>query len=105
MFCQRTKIFLISLHWAWYLGGYFKSNVNECEGSVCLTPSFFFYLILYCFFLALLISSVCQSDNLLSYLTVEETLTYTAQLALRKHSAQAIKKKVTFESSLACPLD
>lgn len=36
-----------------------------------------------------------QSDNLLSYLTVEETLTYTAQLALRKHSAEAIKKKVT----------
>ncbi|XP_074415877.1 ATP-binding cassette sub-family G member 5 [Austrofundulus limnaeus] len=41
-------------------------------------------------------SYVLQSDNLLSYLTVEETLTYTAQLALRKHSAEAIKKKVTF---------
>uniref|UniRef100_A0A3Q0RQX4 ATP-binding cassette sub-family G member 5 n=1 Tax=Amphilophus citrinellus TaxID=61819 RepID=A0A3Q0RQX4_AMPCI len=40
-------------------------------------------------------SYVLQSDNLLSYLTVEETLTYTAQLALRKHSADAIKKKVT----------
>lgn len=40
-------------------------------------------------------SYVLQSDNLLSYLTVEETLTYTAQLALRKHSAEAIKKKVT----------
>ncbi|XP_040034662.2 ATP-binding cassette sub-family G member 5 [Gasterosteus aculeatus] len=39
-------------------------------------------------------SYVLQSDNLLSYLTVEETLTYTAQLALRKHSAKAIKKKV-----------
>lgn len=35
-----------------------------------------------------------QSDNLLSYLTVEETLTYTAQLALQKHSAEAIRKKV-----------
>lgn len=40
-------------------------------------------------------SYVLQSDNLLSYLTVEETLTYTAQLALRKHSAEAIRKKVT----------
>uniref|UniRef100_A0A665WUS1 ABC transporter domain-containing protein n=2 Tax=Echeneis naucrates TaxID=173247 RepID=A0A665WUS1_ECHNA len=39
-------------------------------------------------------SYVLQSDNLLSYLTVEETLTYTAQLALRKHTAKAIKKKV-----------
>ncbi|KAG7228535.1 hypothetical protein INR49_007709 [Caranx melampygus] len=39
-------------------------------------------------------SYVLQSDNLLSYLTVQETLTYTAQLALRKHSAKAIKKKV-----------
>ncbi|XP_061767162.1 ATP-binding cassette sub-family G member 5 isoform X3 [Nerophis ophidion] len=39
-------------------------------------------------------SYVLQSDNLLSYLTVEETLTYTAQLALRKHSAKAIHKKV-----------
>lgn len=36
-----------------------------------------------------------QSDNLLSYLTVEETLTYTAQLALRKHSSEAIRKKVS----------
>lgn len=35
-----------------------------------------------------------QSDNLLSYLTVEETLTFTAQLALRQHSASAIRKKV-----------
>ncbi|MED6242177.1 hypothetical protein ATANTOWER_001232 [Ataeniobius toweri] len=35
-----------------------------------------------------------MSDNLLSYLTVEETLTYTAQLALQKHSAEAITKKV-----------
>uniref|UniRef100_A0A671LKS3 ABC transporter domain-containing protein n=1 Tax=Sinocyclocheilus anshuiensis TaxID=1608454 RepID=A0A671LKS3_9TELE len=34
-------------------------------------------------------SYVLQSDNLLSYLTVEETLTYTAQLALRKHSSEA----------------
>lgn len=40
-------------------------------------------------------SYVLQSDNLLSYLTVEETLTYTAQLALRKHSAEAIRKKVS----------
>ncbi|XP_061767156.1 ATP-binding cassette sub-family G member 5 isoform X1 [Nerophis ophidion] len=40
-------------------------------------------------------SYVLQSDNLLSYLTVEETLTYTAQLALRKHSAKAIHKKVS----------
>lgn len=35
-----------------------------------------------------------QSDNLLSYLTVEETLTFTAQLALRQHSESAIRKKV-----------
>ncbi|MEQ2314291.1 ATP-binding cassette sub- G member 5 [Ameca splendens] len=40
-------------------------------------------------------SYVLQSDNLLSYLTVEETLTYTAQLALQKHSAEAITKKVS----------
>lgn len=40
-------------------------------------------------------SYVLQSDNLLSYLTVEETLTYTAQLALRQHSDEAIKKKVS----------
>ncbi|XP_064172698.1 ATP-binding cassette sub-family G member 5 isoform X1 [Anguilla rostrata] len=39
-------------------------------------------------------SYVLQSDNLLSYLTVEETLTFTAQLALRRHSAEAIRKKV-----------
>uniref|UniRef100_A0A673WEW5 ATP-binding cassette, sub-family G (WHITE), member 5 n=1 Tax=Salmo trutta TaxID=8032 RepID=A0A673WEW5_SALTR len=39
-------------------------------------------------------SYVLQSDNLLSYLTVEETLTYTAQLALRQHSADVIHKKV-----------
>uniref|UniRef100_A0A8C2LAM8 ATP-binding cassette, sub-family G (WHITE), member 5 n=1 Tax=Cyprinus carpio TaxID=7962 RepID=A0A8C2LAM8_CYPCA len=39
-------------------------------------------------------SYVPQSDNLLSYLTVEETLTYTAQLSLRKHSSEAIRKKV-----------
>ncbi|CAF97088.1 unnamed protein product, partial [Tetraodon nigroviridis] len=38
-------------------------------------------------------SYVLQSDNLLSYLTVEETLTYTAQLALQRHSAEAIRKK------------
>lgn len=31
---------------------------------------------------------------------MEETLTYTAQLALRKHSAEAIKKKVTLELRL-----
>ncbi|TNM99532.1 hypothetical protein fugu_012565 [Takifugu bimaculatus] len=40
-------------------------------------------------------SYVLQSDNLLSYLTVEETLTYTAQLALQRHSAEAIRKKVS----------
>ncbi|KAG9344567.1 hypothetical protein JZ751_011239, partial [Albula glossodonta] len=39
-------------------------------------------------------SYVLQSDNLLSYLTVEETLTFTAQLALRRHSSEAIRKKV-----------
>uniref|UniRef100_A0A8C8CWI6 ABC transporter domain-containing protein n=2 Tax=Oncorhynchus tshawytscha TaxID=74940 RepID=A0A8C8CWI6_ONCTS len=39
-------------------------------------------------------SYVLQSDNLLSYLTVEETLTYTAQLALRRDSADVIHKKV-----------
>ncbi|KAJ8359683.1 hypothetical protein SKAU_G00162080 [Synaphobranchus kaupii] len=39
-------------------------------------------------------SYVLQSDNLLSYLTVEETLTFIAQLALRRHSAEAIRKKV-----------
>ncbi|XP_038669536.1 ATP-binding cassette sub-family G member 5 isoform X2 [Scyliorhinus canicula] len=38
-------------------------------------------------------SYVLQNDNLLSYLTVEETLTYTALLALRGCS-NAIKKKV-----------
>lgn len=37
---------------------------------------------------------VYQSDNLLSYLTVEETLLFTAQLALRQHSSGAIRKKV-----------
>uniref|UniRef100_A0A8C6KF27 ATP-binding cassette sub-family G member 5 n=1 Tax=Nothobranchius furzeri TaxID=105023 RepID=A0A8C6KF27_NOTFU len=40
-------------------------------------------------------SYVLQSDNLLSYLTVEETLTYTAQLALQNHSTVAIKEKVS----------
>ncbi|KAL0983841.1 hypothetical protein UPYG_G00133450 [Umbra pygmaea] len=39
-------------------------------------------------------SYVLQSDNLLSYLTVEETLTYTAQLALRQQSADVIHQKV-----------
>lgn len=39
-----------------------------------------------------------QSDNLLSYLTVEETLMFTAQLALKKHSIQAIRKKVKFHT-------
>lgn len=37
---------------------------------------------------------------MLSYLTVEETLTYTAQLALRKHSVEEIKKKVTLKPLL-----
>ncbi|KAI4892055.1 hypothetical protein NFI96_022361 [Prochilodus magdalenae] len=40
-------------------------------------------------------SYVLQSDNLLSYLTVEESLTFTAQLALRHHSAIEIHKKVS----------
>ncbi|KAM4694207.1 ATP-binding cassette sub-family G member 5 [Discoglossus pictus] len=39
-------------------------------------------------------SYVLQHDTLLSYLTVEETLTYIALLALQKHSKEAIKKKV-----------
>ncbi|XP_062852056.1 ATP-binding cassette sub-family G member 5 isoform X2 [Trichomycterus rosablanca] len=39
-------------------------------------------------------SYVLQSDNLLSYLTVEETLMFTAQLALRQHSTGAIRRKV-----------
>ncbi|XP_075451890.1 ATP-binding cassette sub-family G member 5 isoform X2 [Ascaphus truei] len=39
-------------------------------------------------------SYVLQHDTLLSYLTVKETLTYTALLSLRKHSKEAIKKKV-----------
>ncbi|XP_053568706.1 ATP-binding cassette sub-family G member 5 [Bombina bombina] len=39
-------------------------------------------------------SYVLQHDTLLSYLTVQETLTYTALLALQKHSRDAIKKKV-----------
>ncbi|PIO37368.1 hypothetical protein AB205_0182020, partial [Aquarana catesbeiana] len=39
-------------------------------------------------------SYVLQHDSLLAYLTVRETLTYTALLALQKHSKDAIKKKV-----------
>ncbi|XP_029449190.1 ATP-binding cassette sub-family G member 5 [Rhinatrema bivittatum] len=39
-------------------------------------------------------SYVLQTDTLLSYLTVQETLTYTALLALQKHSSDAIRKKV-----------
>ncbi|KAG9484420.1 hypothetical protein GDO78_010023 [Eleutherodactylus coqui] len=39
-------------------------------------------------------SYVLQHDNLLPYLTVRETLTYTAMLALQKHSKEAIRKKV-----------
>ncbi|XP_067901323.1 ATP-binding cassette sub-family G member 5 isoform X2 [Heterodontus francisci] len=47
-------------------------------------------------------SYVLQSDNLLSYLTVEETLTYTALLKLRGHSNAIIKKvkSVMLELSL-----
>nr|XP_033793563.1 ATP-binding cassette sub-family G member 5 [Geotrypetes seraphini] len=39
-------------------------------------------------------SYVLQTDTLLSYLTVQETLTYTALLALQKHSSVSIRKKV-----------
>ncbi|XP_077193700.1 ATP-binding cassette sub-family G member 5 [Paroedura picta] len=39
-------------------------------------------------------SYVLQNDTLLSYLTIEETLTYIAFLALQKHSCDFIKKKV-----------
>ncbi|XP_053140184.1 ATP-binding cassette sub-family G member 5 isoform X2 [Hemicordylus capensis] len=39
-------------------------------------------------------SYVLQNDTLLSYLTTEECLTYTALLALQKHSHDFIKKKV-----------
>ncbi|XP_015265643.1 PREDICTED: ATP-binding cassette sub-family G member 5 [Gekko japonicus] len=39
-------------------------------------------------------SYVLQNDTLLSYLTIEESLTYTALLALQKHSCDFIKKKV-----------
>uniref|UniRef100_A0A8D0L4B9 ATP binding cassette subfamily G member 5 n=1 Tax=Sphenodon punctatus TaxID=8508 RepID=A0A8D0L4B9_SPHPU len=39
-------------------------------------------------------SYVLQNENLLSYLTIEESLIYTALLALRKHSHDYIKKKV-----------
>uniref|UniRef100_A0A8C5M667 ATP binding cassette subfamily G member 5 n=1 Tax=Leptobrachium leishanense TaxID=445787 RepID=A0A8C5M667_9ANUR len=39
-------------------------------------------------------SYVLQHDTLLTYLTVQETLTFTAQLALQKHSKEALKKKV-----------
>ncbi len=59
-------------------------------------PFFFFtFLLFFCTLCPLVF--LFQSDNLLSYLTVEETLTYIAQLALRKHSVEAIKKKVTPE--------
>ncbi|XP_069463393.1 ATP-binding cassette sub-family G member 5 [Ambystoma mexicanum] len=39
-------------------------------------------------------SYVLQNDTLLSYLTVQETLTYTGLLALQKHSSNTIKTKV-----------
>ncbi|XP_068089116.1 ATP-binding cassette sub-family G member 5 [Hyperolius riggenbachi] len=39
-------------------------------------------------------SYVLQHDSLLSYLTVRETLTYTAMLALQKLSREAIQEKV-----------
>ncbi|EMP42590.1 ATP-binding cassette sub-family G member 5 [Chelonia mydas] len=39
-------------------------------------------------------SYVQQNDILLGYLTVQESLTYTALLALQKHSSDFIKKKV-----------
>ncbi|XP_044147218.1 ATP-binding cassette sub-family G member 5 [Bufo gargarizans] len=39
-------------------------------------------------------SYVLQHDNLLPYLTVRETLTYTAMLSLQRHSKEAIRKKV-----------
>ncbi|XP_077138503.1 ATP-binding cassette sub-family G member 5 isoform X1 [Ranitomeya variabilis] len=39
-------------------------------------------------------SYVLQHDSLLPYLTVRETLTYTAMLSLQKHSKEAIRNKV-----------
>ncbi|XP_044867662.1 ATP-binding cassette sub-family G member 5 isoform X2 [Mauremys mutica] len=39
-------------------------------------------------------SYVQQNDSLLGYLTIQESLTYTALLALQKHSSDFIKKKV-----------
>nr|XP_032630912.1 LOW QUALITY PROTEIN: ATP-binding cassette sub-family G member 5 [Chelonoidis abingdonii] len=39
-------------------------------------------------------SYVQQNDTLLGYLTIQESLTYTALLALQKHSSDFIKKKV-----------
>uniref|UniRef100_A0A6J0U6A8 ATP-binding cassette sub-family G member 5 n=1 Tax=Pogona vitticeps TaxID=103695 RepID=A0A6J0U6A8_9SAUR len=39
-------------------------------------------------------SYVLQNETLLSYLTIEECLTYIAMLALQKHSCDFIKKKV-----------
>ncbi|XP_067421163.1 ATP-binding cassette sub-family G member 5 isoform X1 [Emydura macquarii macquarii] len=39
-------------------------------------------------------SYVLQNDTLLGYLTIQESLTYTALLALQKHSSDFIKKKV-----------
>uniref|UniRef100_A0A8C8RL22 ATP binding cassette subfamily G member 5 n=1 Tax=Pelusios castaneus TaxID=367368 RepID=A0A8C8RL22_9SAUR len=39
-------------------------------------------------------SYVLQNDTLLGYLTIQESLTYTALLALQKHSSDFIRKKV-----------
>ena len=77
----------------------YVQNKHEKSEILLHLPASHLLFVLFC---SLHPQSLClvplQSDNLLSYLTVEETLTYTAQLALRKHSAEAIKKKVTLES-------
>uniref|UniRef100_A0A3Q2PX82 ATP-binding cassette, sub-family G (WHITE), member 5 n=1 Tax=Fundulus heteroclitus TaxID=8078 RepID=A0A3Q2PX82_FUNHE len=84
------------------LGNSGSNNLLERSGNRLihtLTTFWFTVCLVFCpfviFYNLFSFSSVFQSDNLLSYLTVEETLTYTAQLALQKHSVEAIKKKVS----------